>query len=462
MSIAKSKIGTIVSARGQVVEVNFPDQKPSINDMVILQDDPKIAMEVYASSGSNTFFAIALTTTEKLFRGAKVIATDEAVEFPVGEELLGRVVNIFGNAIDGGGEVTTKDHWPIHRRPTIIEKYVSQQEVLETGIKVIDLFSPVLKGGKIGLFGGAGVGKTLLLTEVMHNVIDLEKKNIVSVFAGVGERTREGVELFESLGKSGVLKSCALIFGPMGENPANRFLSAFSAATLVEYFREEKQKNVLFFIDNIFRFAQAGNELSVLMNTIPSEDGYQATLDSELAKFHERLTSTPHASVTSVEAIYVPADDLIDYGVQAIFPYFDSIIVLSRAVYQQGLLPAIDILASSSVSINPAIIGDTHYQVVMEARQLLKQAVALERIVSLVGEAELSKQDQTLFRRARKIKNFMTQRFFSAQEQTGQKSQFVPLNQTVQDVKTILEGTLDYLSEEQFLFIGSIKELQNV
>jgi F-type H+-transporting ATPase subunit beta len=247
----------------------------------------------------------------------------------------------------------------------------------------------------------------------------------------------------------------------MGENPALRFLTAFSAATLVEYLRDQEKQNILFFIDNIFRFAQAGNELSVLMNTIPSEDGYQSTLDSELAQFHERLISATDSAVTSVEAIYVPADDIIDYGVQAIFPYFDSITVLSRSVYQEGLLPAIDILASSSSALTPKIVGEDHYKVVVDTRQLLKQAVAMERIVALVGESELSKQDQTAFHRARKVRNYMTQRFFSAEEQRGQKGDYVPLATTIHDVRGILDGNYDSMPEEKFLYIGSIKDLDN-
>ncbi len=463
-----SKItGIIKSIRGQVVEVTFQDQKPSINDIVVLADNPDVPMQVYTSSDSQSFFCLVLSSTDKLYRGASVVMTGEPLKFPVGKELLGRTVNIFGDAIDGN-EQNTKDRkivtelqWPIHRRIEVGAELSIHQEVFETGIKVLDLFAPLLKGGKTGLFGGAGVGKTMLLTEIMHNIFNGGEKNTLSVFAGVGERIREGVELREALIDSKVIDLCSLILGQMGENPAIRFLSAYAAATLVEYFRDEMKKNVLFFIDNIFRFAQAGNELSVLMNTIPSEDGYQATLDSELAKFHERLLSTKTAAVTSVEAIYVPADDLLDYGVQAISPYFDSIVVLSRNVYQQGLLPAIDILSSSSTALTPGVVGDQHYSVVMQARQLLKQAVALERIASLVGAAELSKEDQVLFRRSRKLKNFMTQRFFSAEGKHGdQSSHFVPLKTTIEDVKAIIEGTYDYLPEEKFLFIGSVKEIK--
>src|SRR5260221_12620861 len=299
----------------------------------------------------------------------------------------------------------------------------------------------------------------MLLTQIMHNIVDKESQKTLSVFAGVGERIREGVELYNALEESGVLPACSLVFGPMGENPAVRFLSAFAGATLVEYFREGMNKNVLFFIENFFRFAQAGNELAVLTNSIPSEDGYQATLDSELGRFHERLDSTEKGSVTSIEAIYIPADDILDYGVQATFPYFDSIVVLSRSIYQEGLLPAIDILACSSTALTPGIVGDMHYDVVNQARQLLKQAVSFERIVALVGESKLSGEDQLLLRRSRKLRNFMTQRFFTAAAHSGAEGKFIPLKTTIEDVKNILDGKFDYIPDENFLFIGSTTEI---
>jgi F-type H+-transporting ATPase subunit beta len=459
--MSKQKIGTIISIRGQVVEVHFPTEQPGIHHLVFLESNPLIRMEVYASSAEKTFFCLCLGKTDLLSRGATVISTEEAILFPVGEEMLGQVVNIFGQSLETNTPIVTKETRPIHHHPDLTIVTSQKQEVLETGIKVVDMFAPVLKGGKVGLFGGAGVGKTILLGEIMHNVVNQKEKNTVSVFAGVGERVREGIELKESLKKSEVFDSCSLIFGQMGENPAVRFLSAFSSATLVEYFRDSMQKNVLFFIDSVFRFAQAGNELAILMNTIPSEDGYQATLDSELARFHERVTSNAQNAVTTMEAIYVPSDDLIDYGVQAIFPYLDSLVILSRNIYQQGLLPAVDILSSSSSALNPVIVGEKHYNTSLAARQLLKQAVALERIVSLVGEAEISKQDQTLYRRARKIRNFMTQQFFSASEQSGEKGQFVPLQKTVQDVQDIIDGKFDYIPEEQFLYIGSLSDINH-
>jgi len=453
--------GTIVSIHGQVIEVHFPHNKPAIHELVTLENNPETVLEVSASSGLNSFFCIALEKIDKLYRGATVIMTGKPLSFPVGKELLGRVVNVFGQPIDDAGELRASSFHSIHQKIPLSEMISTEQKILETGIKVIDLFAPMLRSGKVGVVGGAGVGKTMLLTEVMNNIVTKDQKDTVSVFAGIGERSREGVELVQALTESKVLPFCSLIFGTMGENPAVRFLSAFSAATLVEHFREELKKNVLFFIDNIFRFSQAGNELSILKNTIPSEDGYQSTLDSELAQFHERLASTASAAVTSIEAIYVPADDLLDYGVQASFPYFNSILVLSRNVYQEGILPAVDILASSSTALTPLIAGDRHYSVVLKARQLLKQAVSLERIVSLVGESELSKEDQILYRRSKKIKNYMTQRFFTASGQHGEPGKFVPLQKTIEDVEAILSGSFDQVREDKFLFIGSTEELGN-
>lgn len=318
----------------------------------------------------------------------------------------------------------------------------------------------MVKGGKIGLFGGAGVGKTVLLTEIIHNVVVLHKGKGVSVFAGVGERIREGHELFETLSAKDVLSSISLVLGTMGENPAVRFLTGFTAVALAEYFRDSLKKDVLFFIDNVFRFAQAGNELSVLMNTIPSEDGYQATLTSEMASFHERLVSSRNNSVTSIEAIYVPNDDILDQGVQAIFPYLDSSAVLSRSIYQEGLLPAIDLLSSTSSSLNPGVVGELHYEVALKALSLLKQATALNRIVSLVGESELSPSDQLIYQRAKKLRNFMTQNFFVTENQTGKKGVYVPRLTAVEDVNDLIDGKYDAITDDKFSYIGSLKDLK--
>jgi F-type H+/Na+-transporting ATPase subunit beta len=456
-----SMIGKIISVKGQVIEVEFTKDQPAINDLLYLKSDPEAKMEVYASSGEKTFYCLALSSTQKMYRGARVVNTANPVMFPVGKELLGRVVNIFGQEIDGSGEVQTNSYMPIHQRLSGKKNIVTKGVQMETGIKVLDIFCPMIKGGKTGFFGGAGVGKTILLTEVLHNFVGSDKGSSVSVFAGIGERSREGLELYNSLKKSDVMSNSTLIFGTMGENPAIRFLAAFSAATLAEYYRDVEEKDVLFFIDNVYRFAQAGSELSTLTSQLPSEDGYQATLESEMARFHERLLSKNNSAITTIEAIYVPADDLLDHGVQAIFPYLDSVVVLSRSMYQLGLLPGVDILASTSTHLNPVVVGEMHYQTALNAKSIVKQAESLERIVSLVGETELSAEDQTAYKRARKIRNYMTQRFFVAEGQRGQEGSYVPLKTALEDLKAIIEGKYDQVDESKFLYIGSCSEIKN-
>jgi F-type H+-transporting ATPase subunit beta len=323
------------------------------------------------------------------------------------------------------------------------------------------MFAPIIRGGKTGLFGGSGVGKTVLLTEILHNIINKDPENTVSVFAGVGERTREGHELFLELEQRKVLPYVSLVFGAMGESPSMRFLTGHSATTIAEHFRDEMQKNVLVFVDNMFRFAQAGNELSLMMNTIPSEDGYQATLSSEMADVHERLVSTKAADITTIEAVYVPADDLLDQGVQAIFDYLQSSVVLSREIYQEGRLPAVDLLASGSSALNPEITFKEHYETAIRAQSMLKENEALERIVALVGEAELSEEDKIKYKRAIKLKNYMTQSFFVTQEQTGRPGVYVALEQNVQDVNSILDGKFDDVNEEKFMNIGSAVDVRS-
>lgn len=452
--------GVVVSVRGQVVEVEFSLKKPSVHSILVTDGKSKDLLEVYSSSGPNTFYCLALGGTSSLCRGAKVLSTGSQLEFPVGSETLGRLMDIFGNPLDGKGDIKTKVKSQVHKKLVKSLDVVTKQEVAETGIKVIDLFSPLIKGGKMGLFGGAGVGKTILLTELLHNIVGLDKEKSASVFAGIGERSREGLELYQSLGASGVMENSVLIYGPMGENPAIRFVSAFSAATLAEHFRDQLKRNVLFFIDNAYRYAQAGNEISVLTSNLPSEDGYQATLESEMAQFHERLVSTSLGSITTIEAVYVPADDILDHGVQSILPYLDSVVVLSRNLYQEGILPAVDVLASSSTALNPAIVGDLHFETVLRAKAVLKAAQSLERIVSLVGEAELSAEDQIIYRRAKKIKNFVTQRFFVAETQSGEKGTFVKLKTAVSDLNGIVEGKYDHIPEEKFRFVGSVEEIK--
>lgn len=449
--------GKVIGIKGNVVEVEFDKQMPSIRDILILENDENTMMEVYSSASQNSFYALLLNTNSNLNRGTKVINTKKALSIPVGEQLLGRVINTFGKAMDGKGEVSTdkwKDIYGVKRQGLGSQKL---DTILETGIKIIDFFAPVFKGGKVGLFGGAGVGKTILLTEIIHNFVILTKGEYVSVFTGVGERVREGQELYESLDESGVLPSVSLIFGEMSKNPAVRFRTAFAGASIAEYFRDISEKNVLFFIDNVFRFAQAGNELSTLMNEIPSEGGYQASLNSQMADFHERLISNDKNSVTTFEAVYVPSDDLSDGGVQSIFPFLDSNIVLSRNIYQQGLFPAIDILDSRSSALDPQIVGQAHFNAVISAQQILKKANSLERIVSLVGESELSGEDQKTYKRAKMIRNYMTQSFFVAKAQTGRDGVFVRLNDTVKDMIDITSGKYDSMDPEKFLYIGTLQ-----
>ncbi len=456
MAVNKNQ-GKIVGVRGQVAEVEFGQEKPGMREILVADG---VILQVYSSSKAGTFYCYVLAGAEKLARGTNVTATGEVLQIPVGETVLGRVVDIFGSAVDGLGEIKAGRKAPIFRDAVSYSELVAEVAVWETGIKAIDLFSPLVRGGKMGLFGGAGVGKTLLLTEILHNVVTLGKKdNKVSVFAGVGERTREGQELHEELQVRGILPAVSLVFGPMGENAAVRYLTGLAGVTMAEHFRDESKKDVLFFIDNVFRFAQAGNELAMLMNTIPSEDGYQATLASEMAAFHERLVSTKSAGISAIEAIYIPSDDFLDHGIQSIFPYLDSVVTLSRAVYQEGRLPAIDILASGSTIIDLETVGQMHYETVIMAQSMLKKAESLERMVSLVGEAELSPENQLLYRRVRRLKNFMTQSFFVAEEQTGRAGKYVPVATTVQDTHDILTGKYDQVAEDKFLYIGSSKEI---
>ncbi len=454
--------GKVIAIRGQVVEVSFTGDKPTVHDVLVLENNPLVKMEVYTSAGPDSYYCLLLTEGSTIARGNGVINTLKPVTIPVGPEVLGRVLDLFGNPRDKGGQIQTKDQWPIYRDAPMYSEINIPKEILVTGIKGIDLFCPILKGGKIGLFGGAGVGKTILLTEIIHNIIQMSpggaSQKTLSVFAGIGERTREGQELVESLAASGVLPYASLVFGHMGENPALRFLSGATAITISEYFRDVMKKDVLFFADNVFRLAQAGNELSLLMNSIPSEDSYQATLSSEMASFHERLASTTQNTITSIEAIYVPNDDILDQGVQSILPYLDSTIILSRNIYQEGRLPAIDFIASSSSALAPEFVAIEHYKTALHAQSVMKKALSLERIVSLIGEAELNADDQLLYRRSKMLRAYFTQSFFTTEKQTGRAGKFVPLQTTVKDTGDILSGVYDALTEDKFMFIGEAKE----
>ena len=454
------KIGKIIAINGYVAEVEFlGKEKPAINEVLNPVGLEGLKLQVVRSSGRDRFFCLCLSGVRNLYRGLDVKRTEESLKVPVGPNILGRVLDVFGLPIDGLGAIESQEYLEIFRPAPAYSDIPHEVEILETGIKVLDLFAPLVKGGKTGLFGGSGVGKTLLLTEILHNVVGRNREKNVSVFCGVGERTREGHELFQELKDKDVLSYVSLIFGAMGENPSIRFLTGQAGATIAEYFRDQGN-DVLVFIDNIYRYAQAGNELSLFMNTIPSEDGYQATLSSEMGILHERLVSTNTAAITSIEAVYLPADDILDQGVQSVFNYLDSSVVLSRELYQQGFLPAIDILSSGSSALNPETVSVEHYSVSISARGILKKAEALERIVSLVGEAELSEEDRIVYQRAKKIKNFMTQSFFVAAEQTSRPGDYVETKDTVKGVKEIIEGKYDNVSEDKFLFIGTVSDIK--
>jgi F-type H+/Na+-transporting ATPase subunit beta len=450
--------GNIVAIKGEVVEVEFYRNQPFIGEILILEKDPNFFLEVYKSSSENNFLCFSLSDPSKLKRGERVMRTKRFFEIPVGKELLGRVIDVFGNPLDGLPKIETKEKRSIFQNPPSYSEIVPGREIVETGIKVIDFFTPLIKGEELGIFGGAGVGKTILLLELMHNLAFLKRQ--YSVFAGLGERIREGQELYETLKKSNILPWVSLVFGQMNEFASRRIKVGFVAATIAEYFRDELKKDIFFFIDNVYRFLQAGNEISTMVGEILSEDGYQPTLYSEIASLEERLVSTKNGSITSIQAIYVPADDITDSGVQAVFPYFDSVVILSREIYQEGRFPAIDILASSSSATNPAILGKDHYETLLEAKKVLEQYKNLEQIVSIVGEAELSVENRIIYHRARKILNFMTQNLFTVEDQTGIPGKYVKKEETIEGVKAILEGKLDHVPEEAFLYIGGLKDLK--
>lgn len=452
--------GTIFSIKGHVVEVHFENDPPPIHALLFVEDLPHVLMELHSSVPDkyNTFACVLLTPNHLLRRGQKVLYSGSSLAVPVGDSVLGRIIDALGRPLDG-----RESEW---QQTTLLRGHLTHyadvavpSEVLETGIKAVDFFAPLLKGGKMGLFGGAGVGKTMLLSEILHNIVILAKSSERAVFAGVGERSREGYELYEVLRDNSVLPYVSLVYGQMDANPAMRFLSASAAVTIAEHFRDAQEKDVLFFIDNVFRYAQAGYELATMMRSLPSEGGYQATLLSEMARFHERLVSREHGHITSIEAVYVPADDIADYAVQSIFPFLDSVLVLSRDVYQQGRSPAVDLLASTSAALTEEIVGEKHYKTAVEAQSVLKKSVSLERIVSLVGEQELSPEDRKVFRRAELIKNFMTQRFHVAKSQSHAEGVFVTREQVVASVGDILDGRYDDVPAKTFLYIGTTREL---
>lgn len=452
--------GKVIAIRGQIVEVEFEGEKPAIHDLLVAEDDEEVKLEVYASSGPGCYFCFSLSNPKKLHRGTVVLNTRQSIQVPVGECAMGRVIDIFGRPLDDRGELVADKKRAIFMENLVYEDVQSPTTILETGLKALDFFAPIIKGGKVGMFGGAGVGKTVLLSEIIHNIVILNKDTAVSVFSGVGERAREGQELYLDLVETGVMDYTSLIFGQMGENPVCRFRTAFGGVTMAEYYRDVMNKNVLYFVDNIFRFAQAGYELSTLMNLLPSEGGYQSTLASEMAAFHERLVSNKNGSITTFEAVYVPSDDITDAAVQSILPYLDANIVLSRQVYQEGRFPAMDLLQCKSAGLSVDLVGEKHYKAYLEAMNLLKKAVSLERIVSLIGESELNAEDRKLYARSKIVKNFMAQPMAVVEAQTGRPGAYVPLPETVDDMVEILSGKFDHIEPEKFLFIGSVKQAE--
>lgn len=456
--MADENTGFITAILGDVVEVAFPLGKPNRHEVLTLLEDQTVKLEVYSSSTTDSVFCISFSDPTKLYRGAKVLRLFETISVPVGPHLLGRVIDLFGNPQDNKTPIDSTKTRSIYGQPPRFQSVKVTRDILETGVKVIDFFTPFLKGGKIGLFGGAGVGKTIILTELMHNIAIFHKG--ISIFAGIGERIREAQEMIENLTENKVLPNVSLVLGQMNERPAIRFRVGYAAAALAEYFRDEESRDILFFVDNAYRFVQAGNELSTLLNTIPSEDGYQATLTSDIGIFQERLVASGGGTITSIEAVYVPADDFTDSGVQSLMPYFDSSVVLSRLVAEEGRRPSVDILGSSSGLIDPAIIGRNHYNAYLEAEKVLSRFVYLDRVVSIAGEQELSPDDRIIYRRARMILNYMTQSLYMVANQTGRPGSYVKRDEAVLDVTNILEGKIDEWPPEQLMNIGTLREVK--
>ncbi len=451
--------GKIIQIIGPVVDVQFPDEQkmPAILEALTAHKDGRqIVLEVAKHLEPGKIRAISLESTDGLRRGELVRATGSPIQAPVGQEVLGNIFNVLGEALNDPSK-KFKKFSPIHRSAPAFSDQSTKTELFETGIKVIDLIAPFVRGGKVGLFGGAGVGKTVLLTELIHNVATESKG--VSVFAGVGERTREGNDLYREMKESGVINSTALVFGQMNEVPGARLRVAFTALTMAEYFRDVEKKEVLLFIDNIFRFSQAGSEVSTLLGRLPSAVGYQPTLAEEMGKLQERITSTKNGAVTSVQAIYVPADDITDPAPASAFAHLDSTIVLSRALTEIGIYPAVDPLASNSTALDPKIVGAKHYAVARETQRILGRYRELQDIIAILGMEELSAEDKLVVGRARKIQRFLSQPFFVAEAFTGTPGKFVKRKDTVSGTEGIIEGRYDDISEEKFYMKGSIEEV---
>ncbi|GIP60161.1 F0F1 ATP synthase subunit beta [Paenibacillus sp. FSL W8-0186] len=454
--------GRVVSVMGPVVDIEFGrGQLPDIFNAIKIvkqgaQDEgSELILEASNHLGDNLVRCIAMSSTDGLVRGVEAVDLGAPISVPVGEVTLGRVFNVLGETIDNKGQVAG-NRYPIHRDPPSFEELSTQSEILETGIKVIDLLAPYAKGGKIGLFGGAGVGKTVTIQELINNIA--QEHGGISVFAGVGERTREGNDLYHEMTDSGVINKTAMVFGQMNEPPGARLRVALSGLTMAEYFRDQEGRDVLLFIDNIFRFTQAGSEVSALLGRMPSAVGYQPTLATEMGQLQERITSTKKGSVTSIQAIYVPADDYTDPAPATTFAHLDATTNLERKISEKGIFPAVDPLASSSRILTPEIVGEEHYNVAQGVKQLLARYKELQDIIAILGMDELSEDDKLIVSRARKIERFLSQPFHVAEQFTGIKGKYVPIAETVRSFKEILEGKHDSLPEAAFLFVGTIEE----
>ena len=453
------KTGKIIQVMGPVVDVLFEDENlPAIRDALeVLNGDKKCVMEVAQHIGNNTVRCIMLASSEGLSRDMEVTATGAGITTPVGEQTLGRLFNVLGEAIDGGEQPQTEEKWEIHREPPTFEEQNPAEEILETGIKVIDLLAPYAKGGKIGLFGGAGVGKTVLIQELIRNIAT--EHGGYSVFTGVGERTREGNDLYYEMKESGVIEKTTMVFGQMNEPPGARMRVGLTGLTMAEYFRDKGGKDVLLFIDNIFRFTQAGSEVSALLGRMPSAVGYQPTLQTEMGALQERITSTKNGSITSVQAVYVPADDLTDPAPATTFAHLDATTVLSRSIVELGIYPAVDPLESTSRILDPRIVGEEHYQVARQVQEILQKYKELQDIIAILGMDELSEDDKLVVSRARKVQRFLSQPFFVAGQFTGLEGRYVPISETIQGFKEIIEGKYDDIPEGYFLNCGNIDDV---
>jgi F-type H+/Na+-transporting ATPase subunit beta len=467
----KRNVGRIEEIQGVVIEAVFPDELPEINHAILVErETPEeelegvssgttgaLVCEVQQHLGDDRVRAVAMDTTDGLSRGAEVIDTGGPITVPVGEATLGRLFNLLGQPIDGGDEVEGDDRWPIHRHAPSGEDLIPTQEMFETGIKVIDLLAPYAKGGKVGLFGGAGVGKTVLIQELIHNLA--QEHGGLSAFCGVGERSREGNDLWLEMKESGVLEKTILVFGQMNEPPGARMRVGLSGLTMAEYFRDVGGQDVLLFIDNIFRFVQAGSEVSALLGRMPSQVGYQPTLESEMGQLQERITSTRKGSVTSVQAIYVPADDLTDPAPASVFAHLNATTVLSRSISEKGIYPAVDPLDSTSTILKPDIVGEEHFQVANEVKETLQRYKELQDIIAILGIDELSDEDKRTVQRARKIERFLSQPFNVAEAFTGTAGVYVPVGESIRGFKEILEGKHDDIPERAFLLKGTIDDV---